>query len=247
MRLGVEALQRAHLEYARTRDPALRERLVVGHLPLARQLAKRFGPRGTQTQDDVDQVASLALVKAIEGFDPTRGIRFSSYATTAILGELKRNLRDHTWSVRPSRSAHDLYLATEAAVEELTHELRRRPTLPELAVRLGVSVEDVLHAQEAAGGRSAASLDRPLPGGGMALAEAIGDDDGNLRRVEQRATVRSLLSVLSEDERTIVRLRFREGMSQAAIAKTMGSSQMHISRVLRRALERMRQASEAAA
>ena len=246
MRCSVDALRQAHLEYARTRDPQLRERLVLGHLALAMQLARRFGPRGTQSQDDVNQVACLALMKAVEGFDPTRGIRFSSYATTAILGELKRNLRDHTWSVRPSRSAHDIYLATESALEDLTHELRRRPTVPEVAARLGVSVDRVLEAREVAGVRSASSLDRPPPSGRVSLMEAIGDDDGNLRRVEQRATVRSLLSVLPDDELTIVRLRFHNGMSQAAIAKALGSSQMHVSRVLRRALDRMREALDAA-
>ena len=251
MSLSVEAsrpnsrgsdLQDAHVEYARTRDPALRERLVLGHMGLAMQLAKRFGPRGMQTQDDVNQVTCLSLVKAVEGFDPTRGIRFSSYATAAIIGELKRNLRDHTWSVRPSRSAHDLYLAMESALDDLTHELRRRPTVSELASRLGVSVDQVIHAQEVAGGRVAASLDRPPPGGREPLVDEIGVDDRDLRRVEQRATLRGLLGLLSEDERTIVRLRFQEGMSQAAIASEIGSSQMHVSRVLRRALDRLRNA-----
>jgi RNA polymerase sigma-B factor len=242
-----DVLQSAHFEYACTHDAKLRERLVLGHMGLAMRLAKRFGPRGTQTQDDVNQVACLALVKAVEGFDPTRGIRFSSYATTAILGELKRNLRDHTWSVRPSRSAHDIYLATECALEDLTHELSRRPTVPELAARLGVSTDRVLEAQEVAGGRSASSLDRPLPGGGVPLSEVIGDDDSDLRHVEQRATLRSLLGVLPDDERAIIRLRFHEGLSQTAIAKRLGTSQMHVSRALRRALERMRQAFDEAA
>jgi RNA polymerase sigma-B factor len=238
------ALHEIHVEYAQTRAPLLRERLVVGHMALAMQLAKRFGPRGTQTQDDVNQVACLALIKAVDGFDPSRGIRFSTYATAAILGELKRNLRDHTWSVRPSRSAHDLYLAMESALDELTNELRRRPTLDELASRLGVSVDEVVHAQEVAGGRVASSLDRPLPGGREALGEAIGGDDSNLRLVEQRATLRSLLTALSDSERAVVALRFREGMSQAAIARELGTSQMHVSRVLRRALETMRQMSD---
>jgi RNA polymerase sigma-B factor len=247
MTLAVDALHDTHVEYARTRDPALREHLVLGHMPLAMQLAKRFGPRGTQSQDDVNQVACLALLKAVERFDPVRGIRFSSFATTTILGELKRNLRDHSWSVRPSRSAHDLYLETESALDELTHELKRRPTVPEVAARLGVSIDRVLEAQEVAGGRTASSLDRPLPGGREALAEVIGGDDSELGRVEQRAMLRTLCSVLSDDELAVVRLRFQEGMSQAAIARSLGSSQMHVSRVLRRALARMREAIDVAA
>jgi len=240
-----QALHDVHVEYAQTRAPALRDRLVLGHLALAMHLAKRFGARGNQTQDDVNQVACLALVKAVDGFDPTRGIKFSSYATAAILGELKRNLRDHSLSVRPSRSAHDLYLAMESTLDELTHELHRRPTLVELASRLGVSVEKVIQAQEVAGGRTASSLDRPVPGGREAVSEMVGGDDRNLRRVEQRMTVDSLLTVLPDHERTVVRLRFQEGMSQAAIAKVVGSSQMHVSRVLRRALDRLREAIDA--
>ncbi len=236
-----------HMEYARTHHPALRERLVLGHMALAMKLAKRFGPRGTQSQDDVNQVASLALIKAVEGFDPTRGIRFSTYATAVILGELKRNLRDHTWSVRPSRSAHDLYLAMESTLDDLTNELRRRPTLPEVAARLGVGVEDVVHAQEVAGGRNASSLDRPPVGSREALVDVLGDDDANLRLVEQRATLRALLSVLGDHERTVVGLRFQKGLSQAAIARELGTSQMHISRVLRRAMEKMRVAVDGTA
>src|SRR5947209_13442111 len=244
---GRERLHSLHREYARTRDAAVRDDLVLSHMALALHLAKRFGPRGTQTQEDVNQVACLGLVKAVEGFDPDRGVRFSTYATSAILGELKRNLRDHTWSVRPSRGAHDLYLAMESALDDLTHELRRRPTVPELAARLGVSVDDVLHAQEVAGGRVASSLDRPPPGRTEPLAEALGGTDSNLGLVEQRATLRALLGVLPEHERRVVLLRFQDGMSQAAIARDLGTSQMHISRVLRRAMARMRAASDATA
>lgn len=236
-----QALHDIHLEYARTRASVLRDRLVLGHMPLALQLAKRFGPRGAQTQEDVNQVACLALIKAVDGFDPTRGIRFSTYATAAILGALKRNLRDHTWTVRPSRSAHDLYLAMESVLDELTGELRRSPTVVELASRLGVGVDDVLHAQEVAAGRVVSSLDRAQPGGREPLGEAIGGEDVNLRGVEQRATLRALLTVLSEYERDVVRLRFQEGMSQAAIARELGVSQMQVSRVLRRALDRLRE------
>lgn len=252
MSLSVEAAPRAsrnalhamHVEYARSGDPGLRERLVLGHMPLALQLAKRFGPRGTQTQDDVNQVACLALVKAVERFEPSRGNRFSTYATTAILGELKRNLRDHTWSVRPPRGAHDLYLAMESTLDELTHELRRRPTLDELALRLGVTAEDVVHAQEVAGGRTASSLDRAPMGASEPLGDLIGSDDRAFGRVEESATLAALLANLDGHERSVVRLRFEGGMSQAAIAAKLGSSQMHVSRVLRRALEKMRHALE---
>lgn len=243
-RIRCHALHEIHLEYARTAAPALREQLVLGHMALALQLAKRFGPRGTQSQDDVNQVACVALIKAVDGFDPTRGIRFSTYATAAILGALKRNLRDNTWSVRPSRSAHDLYLAMESALDELTSQLRRRPTLEELAACLGVGVEQVLQAQEGAGGRMASSLDRPLFGGREPVGESIGEEDGAFRLVENRATLRALLASLSDYERSVVSRRFEGRMSQAAIAEELGVSQMHVSRVLRRALEKMREIAE---
>ena len=236
------ALHEIHGEYARTRAPELRERLVLGHMPLALQLAKRFGPRGAQSQDDVNQVACLALVKAVDRFDPARGIRFSTYATAAILGELKRNLRDHTWSVRPPRSAHDLWLAMESALDELTNELRRRPTLAELAERLSVSVDEVVQAQEVAGGRVASSLDRPLVTGRESLGDTIGEDDSDLGLVEERATLCSLFADLSEYERSVVHRRFFDRMSQARIAQELGVSQMQVSRALRRALEKMRDA-----
>jgi RNA polymerase sigma-B factor len=251
VRAGVEAvrqdtrdrsIEELHVEYARTGNPELRKRLVLHHLPLARALAKRFGPRTIQTGEDVAQAACIGLIKAIDGFDPARGFRFSTYATRTILGELKRNLRDHTWAIRPSRGAHDLYLATESALEDLTHELGRSPTIPEVATRVGVSVEDILQAREVGLARVTASLDRSMRAHEHPPAEGIGGDDDNLRRVEQRATVDALLADVPEPERTVLRLRFGAGLTQAAIAREIGSSQMHVSRVLRRTLGQLRQA-----
>jgi RNA polymerase sigma-B factor len=234
------SLEDAHREYAKTGSRALRDRLVLSHLPLARHLARRFAPRGGQTQDDVDQAAYIGLIKAVDRFDPSRGFRFSTYATTTILGELKRNLRDHGWVMRPSRRSHDLYLAMESTLEDLTHELGRAPTVPELASRAGVTVEDVLVARELAERRAVASLDEPKPSRQEPRSEAIGADDDNLRRAEDRVTITSVLGVLSDEERTVVRMRFGESMSQAAIARETGSSQMHVSRVLARTLASLR-------
>jgi len=235
------SLEEVHREYAKTGSRALRDRLVLSHLPLARHLAKRFAPRAGQTQDDVDQAAYIGLIKSVDGFDPSRGFRFSTYATTTILGELKRNLRDHGWVMRPSRRSHDLYLAMESTLDDLTHELGRTPTIPELASRAGVTVEEVLVAREVAERRVVASLDGPKPSREGALSEIIGGDDDNLRRAEDRVTVASALGALSEEERTVVRMRFGESMSQAAIARETGSSQMHVSRMLRRTLACLRQ------
>jgi len=234
------SLDEVHREYAKTGSRALRDRLVLSHLPLARHLARRFAPRGGQTQDDVDQAAYIGLIKSVDRFDPSRGFRFSTYATTTILGELKRNLRDQGWVMRPSRRSHDLYLAMEATLEDLTHELGRAPTIPELASRAGVTVEDVLVAQEAADRRVVASLDGPKRNRQQALSETIGGDDDDLRRAEDRVTITSALALLSEEERTVVRMRFDESMSQAAIASATGSSPMHVSRLLARTLASLR-------
>jgi RNA polymerase sigma-B factor len=235
------SLDQAHREYAKTGSRVLRDRLVLSHLPLARHLAKRFAPRGGQTQDDVNQAAYIGLIKSVDGFDPSRGFRFSTYATTTILGELKRNLRDHGWVMRPSRRSHDLYLEMESTLEDLTHELGRAPTIPELAARAGVAVEDVLVARELAERRVVASLDGPRPSRQKALSETIGGEDDNLRRVEERVTITSALGVLSEEERTVVRMRFGESMTQAAIAREIGWSQMRVSRMLSRTLAALRE------
>lgn len=234
------ALDEMHREYAKTGSRALRDRLVLSHLPLARHLAKRFAPRGGQTQDDVDQAAYIGLIKSVDGFDPSRGFRFSTYATTTILGELKRNLRDQGWVIRPPRRSHDLYLAIESTLEDLTQELGRAPTLPELASRAGVTVEDVLVGRELGERRVVASLDEPKPSRQEARSETIGRDDDDLRRAEDRVTLTSALRLLSDDERTVVRMRFGDSMSQAAIAREIGSSQMHVSRLLARTLASLR-------
>jgi RNA polymerase sigma-B factor len=221
-----------HERYARTRDRSLRDALVRHHSRLARALATRFGPRSGQTPDDVLQVAYVGLVKAVDGFDPDRGFQFSSYATQTILGELKRSVRDTSWIVRPSRSVHDLFLAVEPCVDELTQSLGRVPTISEIADSMGLDEDRVRIAREASVRRVSRSLDRPAPGQEQPLSEALGGDDSAYSRVDNRAVVTRLLSDLSDEERLILRLRFVEEQSQRRIAAEIGSSQMHVSRVL---------------
>src|SRR5437763_12194171 len=139
-----------HREYALTRDPYVARELIEAHTGLAHRLATRFANRGEPT-DDLVQVALLGLVKAIEGFEPDRGLRFSTYATPTILGELKRHFRDRGWAVRLPRRVHDLYLDVQHAIDDLAQELYRSPTLHEIAERVGVSTEDVIEATEAGG------------------------------------------------------------------------------------------------
>jgi RNA polymerase sigma-B factor len=228
-----------HREYARTGDPDLKKALVEAHCGLAETLARRIGARGGESIDDMTQVAYLALLKAVDRFDPDLGFQFSTYATRVITGELKRHLRDHTWSVRPPRGVHDLYLAAEATVDELAQELGRSPTMYELAERMGVSEEQLIHAMEAGWRRRTRSLDRPVTPDGIELAELVGDDDGAFTRLEGRLLLDALLPRLDDEARRILELRFYDSLSQAEIARRLGTSQMNVSRTLRRTLNHL--------
>jgi RNA polymerase sigma-B factor len=231
-------LQRAHAG-----DQQAREALVQRFLPLARQLARRY-QRGGEALDDLIQVASLGLLKAIDRFDPTRDTAFSSFAVPTILGELKRHFRDKGWSVRVPRDLQELTVRLEPTSEALSRELGHVPTLAELAKRLDVSEEQVLEAREAAGAYRAVSLDRPRDDddeGGDGIGAAFGIEDTGFSEAEDSATVQHLMRVLSEREREVLRLRFSEDLTQAEIGTRIGVSQMHVSRILRQAIGRLRE------
>jgi RNA polymerase sigma-B factor len=234
----VEHAAALHEEYFRTRDPRVREQLMEAHAGLARALARRF-KRRPHTLDDLTQVAFLGLLKAIDGFDPTRGLQFSTYGAQTILGDLKRHLRDHSWGIRPSRRVHDLYLAVERALDDLSQALGRPPTVGEVASRIDACDEDVLEAMEAATGRRLQSLDSPI-GEGVSLSDAIGANDRALVGVERRLTVDALLGRLPSRDQEVLRMRFERQMSQVEIARVLGGSQMQISRALTRSLGRLR-------
>jgi RNA polymerase sigma-B factor len=227
-----------HGEYHRTRDRWLREQLVETHAGLASALAKRFARRG-HSLDDLTQVAFVGLLKAIDGFDPDRGLQFSTYAVPTIVGELKRDMRDHSWGVKPPRRVHDLYLEVERAVDGLAQELGRRPTVPELAADLGLSEEDVLEAMEAATGRQLPSIDMPTSDG-LPLSEALASHDGRIGDMERSLALSTLLHRLPSEDERILRMRFGQEMTQVQIAHMLGRSQMQISRALARSLERLR-------
>jgi RNA polymerase sigma-B factor len=227
--------------YRRTRDRRLRDELVEDHAPLAHFLAGRFSNRG-ESRDDLVQVALVGLFKAVERFDPGRGLQFSTFATPTIMGELKRHFRDRGWAVRVPRRVQELHLQLGRIVSALGQEEGRSPTPAEVAERAGVSEEAVLEAMEAGSLYRLVSLDgsvTPDDDGGE-LASCLGDDDPEFERIEHRAEIAELLSALPERERRIVELRFFESMTQSEIADRVGVSQMHVSRLLSRSLERLR-------
>jgi RNA polymerase sigma-B factor len=236
---------RALLERAHRGDAAAREQLVERFLPLARQLARRY-QRGGEPLDDLIQVASLGLLKSIDRFDPSRETAFSSFAVPTILGELKRHFRDKGWSVRVPRDLQELAVKIEPIAEQLTRELGRAPTPGEIAQRAGATLEQVLEAREAAGAYRAVSLDRPRDEDDEAtdgLAGAFGIEDPGFGVAEDAATVHRLMRVLSDREREVLRLRFEEDLTQAEIGDRVGVSQMHVSRIIRQAITKLREAA----
>jgi RNA polymerase sigma-B factor len=225
-------------------DPAAREALVERFLPLARQLARRY-QRGSEALDDLVQVASLGLLKAIERFDPERPTAFSSFAVPTILGELKRHFRDRGWSVRVPRDLQELAVRVEREGEALSRELGRAPSVAELAERVGVTSEQVLEAREAGAAYRAVSLDRPRDDDeeGEGPADQFGAEDPGYGLAEDAATVERLMRVLTDREREVLRLRFAEDLTQSEIGERVGVSQMHVSRIIRQSIARLQEAA----
>jgi RNA polymerase sigma-B factor len=222
-------------------DPVDREMLVERFLPLARSLATRYAARG-EPFDDIFQVASLALVKAIDRYDPSRGGAFSSYAVPTIVGEIKRHFRDRTWAVRVPRDLQEQALKVDKAAGKLEGDLHRKPTVPELAEALGLSDEEVLEALQATRAYRFTSLDAPRDEEDedrATLGTTIGADDEQFERAELRATLRSLAVVLTSRERLVLRLRYEEDLTQREIGEEIGISQMQISRIIRQALDKL--------
>ncbi len=214
-------------------------------MPLARYSASRYA-RSQESFDDLLQVASIGLLKAIDRYEPAHGAEFSSYALPTMAGELRRHFRDRSWNVRPPRDLQDQALAVERATQQLIAGLGRSPMVDEIVERTGLGEEAVLEAREALAARSAVSFSLPAAGDdGGELGDRIGTCDAGFDRAEDRAIVLGLLRHLSRREREIVRLRFEEDLTQAEIGARIGLSQMHVSRVLRNALEKLRAAHRA--
>ena len=220
----------------------VRDELVHLHLPLVEHLARRFRNRG-EPYDDLLQVGTIGLIKAIDRFDLGRCVEFSTYATPTIVGEIKRYFRDKGWAIRVPRRLQELRLALAAATSELTQVLGRSPTVAELAVLVGVSDEEVLEGMESANAYSTLSLDAAdsRDDSPLSMIESIGEDDEALESVENRESIRPLLAELDPRAKHILVLRFFRGMTQSQIAVEIGVSQMHVSRLLNRTLAQLRE------
>jgi RNA polymerase sigma-B factor len=240
-----DALMEKFHEYASTGDERLRSDLIEAHIGLAEYLARRFANRG-EPLDDLIQVASLGLVKAVERFDPGRGLEFTTFATPTIVGELKRHFRDKGWAVRVPRRIQELHLRVTRVVDDLSLEMGRSPTIAEIAVRSGTTEDEVIEAIDAGSAYRSASLDagRSDDDESPGLLGQLGELDPELARAERRAALGPLIGRLPEREQIMLYLRFYEGMTQSEIAKHIGISQMHVSRLLSRSLQQLRETAE---
>jgi len=244
-RADKDALLRVFREFAATRDSKLRDQLIEAHLGLAEYLARRFANRG-EPLDDLVQVASLGLVKAVERFDPGRGLEFTTFATPTIVGELKRHFRDKGWAVRVPRRVQELHLRVTHVVDDLSNELGRSPTIAEISVRAGTTEDEVTEALDAGSAYRSTSLDagRSDDDDAPGLIGQLGGLDPEIAGAERRAALGPMMAVLPEREQVMLYLRFYDGMTQSEIAKRLGISQMHVSRLLSRSLQRLREVAE---
>jgi RNA polymerase sigma-B factor len=245
--VGAEHGEYAHLVAVQRRyaqlggdDPdrqGLREQLIIGFLPVAEHVARRFAGRG-EPLDDLVQVATMGLIKAVDRFDPDRGSDFFSFAIPTITGELRRYFRDHGWSTRVPRRLKDLHLAIRGTLGALSQQLGRAPRPSEIADRLGVPIAEVIEGLHAGDAYRSASLDEVLGSGNntATLGQFIGDVDAELDLIDDRELLGPLLAELTPRERTILELRFFHHLTQTQIAEQVGLSQMHVSRLLRQTL-----------
>ncbi|MBA3421181.1 MAG: SigB/SigF/SigG family RNA polymerase sigma factor [Thermoleophilaceae bacterium] len=221
-------------------DVSAREQLVERHLPLVRSLARRYAGRG-EALEDIEQVGAIGLIKAIDRYELTRDVALTTYATPNVVGEIKRHFRDRGWTIRIPRALQELNVKMSGAVERLTVRLARSPTIAELAVELDATPEQVLEAVEAGSAYSPVSLSAsPGTEEDLDLMEVIGSEDEGFARTDDRTSLEPALGELPERERRILGMRFEEGLTQTQIADRVGLSQMHVSRLIRRSLESMR-------
>lgn len=232
-------LRSLFLAYAADPTEERRDELVARNLRLAVHLARRFAHRGVPTEDLI-QVASLALIQAVERFEPDRGLEFSTFATPTIVGELKRHFRDKGWAVRVPRRVQDLHIRLGVLVGELSQQLGRSPTVTELARASRASEEDVLEAMEAARAYRATTIEEHPDPEANTTPTPLGRLDHALFDLENRMVVEQLLLELPPRERLMIQLRYFEDMTQREIADRLGISQMHVSRLLNRSLSHLR-------
>ncbi|HXW50991.1 MAG TPA: SigB/SigF/SigG family RNA polymerase sigma factor [Candidatus Acidoferrales bacterium] len=250
---SLTTFDRAHLrqllaEYTQTRSPRLREELVHMHLNIVRYLASKFANRGEPIEDLI-QVGSMGLLKAIDRFDPDRGVEFITYAMPTVLGEIKRYFRDKGWAVRVPRRLQELSLAVNRAAETMTVELGRSVTVEDIAERLKATCEEIIEAQELGSAYCTLSLDAPAlseeRSKATTLSDRLGDEDPGIELSDDRACLKRACRRLDPQEKIVIHLRFFEELSQVEIARRMGVSQMQISRLQQRAIVKIRQGLQA--
>lgn len=243
-RADKEAVAAAFAEFRQSGSVKLRNELVEAHHDLVEFHVHHYSRRGV-AEDDLRQVASMALIHAVDRFDPEVGVAFSTFAGRTIEGEVKRWFRDRTWSVRPPRRAQELHLELRRATDDLSQELGRAPRVAELAARVGATVDQVIEAYEAGQAHSATSIDAPTSSDDADAPDVgdrlLGEEESGYEAVDDSVVVQNLLAGLDEREQEILRLRFFERLSQDEIAERVGVSQSYLSRVLRRTLQRLRE------
>jgi len=231
-----ELLRRYHLGG----DRSARELLVQRHLPLVRALARRYAGRG-ESLEDIEQVGAIGLIKAIDRYELSREVALTTYATPNVVGEIKRHFRDKGWAIRIPRGLQELNSKMSSTIERLTAKLGHSPSIAEIAQELQTTPEQVLEAMEAGSAYAPVSLSAgPSGEGELDPMETIGAEDMNFERSEQRASLEPALELLPDREREILRMRFEDGLTQTQIAEQVGVSQMHVSRLIRKSLARMR-------
>ncbi len=222
---------------------ALRDELVTMNLPLVDHLARRFRERG-EAHEDLVQVGTVGLIKAVDRFVAERGVEFSTYATPTIVGEIKRHFRDRGWSVRVPRRLQEMRLAITRSTQELSQQTGRSPTVADLAAHIGATEDEVLEGLEAAQAYATTSLDAGTSSDGdesLSLGDTLGSEDSALEHVDNWETLKPLLEKLDDRERRIIELRFgNEELTQSQIAEDVGISQMHVSRILAKTLAQLR-------
>lgn len=226
--------------FGRMPDDSAREQLVIMYQPLAEYLGRRFRGRGEPVEDLV-QVASLGLIKAIDRFDPGREVKFTTYATATIVGELKRHFRDKGWALRVPRRIQEMGLQVSRVVSDLFQELGRSPTVKEISARTGLAEEEVIEAMDAVHAYSTASLDAPVDEEGTDVVRTLGAEDEAIELLESWASLTPALLELPDREKRILYLRFFRGLTQTQIAEQLSMSQMHVSRLLAKTLRSLRE------
>jgi RNA polymerase sigma-B factor len=230
--------------FARMPDPAVRDEIATRFVPFAEYLARRFSGRG-ESIEDLTQVAMIGLLNAVDRFDPSREVQFSTYAAATIVGELKRHFRDKGWALRVPRRLQELAVRVNRALPELTQSLGRSPTIPELSEHLGVGTDEIADAMDAVQAYSTSSLDTPAGEEGQAPIDSLGEDDPSIALLDEWSSLAPAVAELSPRDRRVLYLRFFRGLTQSEIAEDVGVSQMHVSRILTQVLEKLRRAASA--